>query len=101
MKRDSMAKKNWTPGQIELMGELEGARKLFPNDTGKSVKDGMFYYERILLKAYNRKLEINPLETPGGMISDLQNAGYLIDGNYKALTKTGKQYVERELLGKQ
>ena len=96
-----MAKKNLTPGQIELMGELEGARKLFPKDTGKSVKDSMFYYERILLKAYNKSLNINPLDTPGGMISDLQNAGYLMDNNYRALTKTGKEYVERELLRKQ
>jgi len=96
-----MAKKNLTPGQIELMGELEGAMKLFPKDTGKSMKDSMFYYERILLKVYDKTLKIDPLDTPGGMISDLQNAGYLINKNYGALTRTGKEYVEREILRKQ
>ena len=81
----------------ELIEKLKEARKLLDKDTGKSVEDSMFYYHRVLLKAYEKKLRIDPLETPGGLISDLQNIEPPYMGNFGMLTGAGIEYVEKVL----
>jgi len=84
--------------ETELIERLKEARKLLHKEKDKSVEECMFHYKRILLNAYNGKLRIDPLEFPGGMISDLQNAGCLMESNYRILTKEGIGYVKGELL---
>ena len=85
--------------EAELIERLKEARKLIHKEKDRSVEECMPVYKNILEAAYNGKLKINPLEFPGGMISDLQNAGLLMNHDYRMLTEGGKKYVERDLLG--
>jgi hypothetical protein len=82
----------------ELIQDLKYARERLHKESVKSVEECMFHYKRILLKAYNKTLTIDPMETPGGLISDLQNAGYLNGVIYRAITQGGKDFVEKEIL---
>jgi hypothetical protein len=84
--------------EAELIERLKEARKLIGKVKERSVEECMPFYKNILEAAYNGKLKIDPLEFPGGMISDLQNAKMLMNSIYGIPTRDGKEFVETNLL---
>jgi hypothetical protein len=70
MKRESMSDQ-------EMIERLKEARKLLHKEKGyRNVEECMPVYKEILAVAGRGELNVDPLKY-GGMVSDLQNAGYL------------------------